>query len=229
MYTLRDSHDTYEVWRAADVGGARPLTQWVHFERTVVDLARALCRDDGNRRIMAELVEEEIGRSSASSVLHEQFAELVVCGRLVLQQRGVPRVHPLPDPSVERPMDLLPQEGELSQEAETTWISVELVDAQGESTAALELELVAADGKEIQGRLDGDGRWRTSGLVRGSCSIRLHEHAVLGKRRRRPLQARPGPGDVVWQVGSERCFELATARHHRIVIVPPPRPYCLSA
>lgn len=104
MYMLRDIIATYEVCHAADV--RRPPVSRQRFDhQCVVDLARSLCRDDANRRIISILVEDATGRGS-TAVLHERFAELVSCGRLVLREVSASDIYPLPDPYAEPPQPL---------------------------------------------------------------------------------------------------------------------------
>lgn len=111
-----------------------------------------------------------------------------------------------------------------------TWISLELVHEAGLSTAGVELEVSTADGRELHGRLGQNGRWRSDDVPRGSCTVRLFDHPVLQPRKRASgSRQEPGRDDVVWPAGSGRTFALRTGVHHRIVVVQPPRIYCLSA
>lgn len=111
-----------------------------------------------------------------------------------------------------------------------TWISLELVHEAGLSTAGVELEVSTADGRELHGRLGRNGRWRSDDVPRGSCTVRLFDHPVLQPRKRASgSRQEPGRDDVVWPAGSGRTLALRTGVHHRIVVVQPPRIYCLSA
>jgi hypothetical protein len=231
MYTLRDSLFTYEACLPADVRRPR-MTPERFDQQWVEDLARSLCHDEANLRIIAELVLTATGRAVSGPVLHERFAELVTCGRLLLRELAAPDAYPLPDPYRE-PLalaDLAEDEPLEKAEAPRTWISLELVHAAGLSTERVELEVITASGRELHGRLDADGRWRCDDVDGGSCSIRLLDHPVL-HRRRHPRAAQPLPprDQITWPAGSERRLDLPAAAHHRIVIVQPPALYCPSA
>lgn len=229
---LRDVLFTYEACLPADVRRPRLSLerldgQWVH------DLARSLARDEANRRTMAALVEDVTGREPVGALMPERFAELVVCGRLLLREVTSPDVYPLPDPCRDqRALAELAREEPLDErdQAARSWISVELVHAAGLATERVELELTTASGRELHGRLDAGGKWRSEDIEAGSCSVRLLDHPVLQRRRCAPVSLqRPQRGDLVWPAGSGRRLELRTAVHHRIVIVPPAIPYCPSA
>lgn len=111
-----------------------------------------------------------------------------------------------------------------------SWISLELVHEAGLSTAGVELEVSTADGRELHGRLGRDGRWRSDDVPRGSCTVRLFDHPVLQPRKRASgSRQEPRRDEVVWPVGSHRTLALRTGVHHRILVVQPPRIYCLSA
>lgn len=111
-----------------------------------------------------------------------------------------------------------------------SWISIELVHEAGLSTAGVALEVSTAGGRELHGRLGRDGRWRSDDVPRGSCTVRLFDHPVLQPRKRASgSRQEPGRDDVVWPVGSSRTLALRTGAHHRILVVQPPRIYCLSA
>lgn len=233
MYMLRDPLFTFEACLPADV--RRPRMSLERFDtQWTLDVVRSLGRDEANLRILGALVEEATGRTLEGKVLIERFAELVVCGRILLREAMAPDVYPLPDPSLEhRPLSELADEELLDDAARRSWISLELLHAAGLSTARLEVEVTTANGRELHGRLDAKGRWRCDDVDAGSCSVRLLEHPVLQRqrpRRRAPLTLqRPQRGDLVWPAGSEPRMELRTAEHHRIVIVPPVVPYCPSA
>src|SRR5690606_6199375 len=139
MYALRDSQFTYEICPAADIRRPRMMAHRSELP-WVLDLARALCRDEANARIIAALVHDATGRDAVGSVLPERFAELVACGRLVLRELAPPDAYPLPDPYAEPPADLLellPDES-LHEEPPRSWISVELVHAAGLSSERVE-------------------------------------------------------------------------------------------
>lgn len=231
MYTLRDSLFTYEACLPADV--RRPRMTPERFDpRWVQDLARLLCHDEANLRIIGELVHAATGRAAAGTVLHERFAELVACGRLLLREISAPDVYPLPDPHIEpRALaELAVDEPVEDAEATRTWISLELVHAAGLSTERVELEVITASGRELHGRLDAAGHWRCDDVDGGPCSIRLLDHPVLHRRRHpRAAQPRPPRDHIRWRAGSDDRLDLRAAEHHRIVIVQPPALYCPSA
>lgn len=233
MHTLRDALFTFEACLPADV--RRPRMRLERFDpQWTLDVVRTLSRDEANRRILAALVEEATGRVLEGAVLAERFAELVVCGRILLREVEALDVYPLPDPRFEhRALAELAEEPFEDERDPRTWISIELLHAAGLSTARVEVEVTTPSGREVHGRLDARGRWRSDDVEAGSCSVRLLEHPVLQRERRRrrsPLALqRPQRGDLVWPAGSEPRMELRTAEHHRIVIVPPVIPYCPSA
>jgi hypothetical protein len=230
MYTLRDSLFTYEACLPADVRRPR-LTPDRFDPQWVQDLARSLCHDEANLRIITELVLTATGRAAVGPVLHERFAELVTCGRLVLREVAAPDVYPLPDPYTEpRALAELAVDEPIDEADPKTWISLQLVHAAGLSTERLELEVTTSSGRELHGRLDARGHWRCDDIEGGTCSLRLLDHPVL-HRRRRACTSQPPPQrhDILWPVGSERQLDLRAAEHHRIVIVQPPEPYCHSA
>lgn len=233
MHMLRDPLFTFEACLPGDV--RRPRARLERFDpQWTLDVVRSLCREEANRRIVATLVEEATGRAMEGSALTERFAELVVCGRILLREVEALDVYPLPDPSTEhRALVDLADEPLDDPRPRRTWISIELLHAAGLSTARLEVEVTTPSGREVHGRLDAKGRWRSEDVEAGSCSVRLLDHPVLQRqrqRRRSPLSLqRPQHGDLVWPAGSEPRVELRTAEHHRIVIVPPVIPYCPSA
>jgi hypothetical protein len=233
MHLLRDPLFTFEACLPAAV--RRPRMSLERFDaQWTLDVVRSLGRDEANLRIISALVEEATGRTMEGRVLVERFAELVVCGRILLREAMPPDVYPLPDPSLEhRTLAELADEEPLEDVARRSWISLELLHAAGLSTARLEVEVTTPNGREVHGRLDANGRWRCDDVDAGSCSVRLLEHPVLRlqrQRRRAPLALqRPQRGDLVWPAGSEPRVQLRTAEHHRIVIVPPVVPYCPSA
>ncbi len=235
VHVLRDALFTYEACHPADVRRPRMSLERLD-ERWIGDLARALCREEGNRQIVAELVQEATGRAPEGAGLYERFAELVACGRLLLREAAAPDVYPLPDPRREQRTlaELADDEPQDDEPDPRTWISLELLHAAGRSTARVEVEVTTASGREVHGRLDAKGRWRCEDVDAGSCSVRLLDHPVLQVERRRRRHApvslqRPERGDLVWPAGSKPTLELRTAEHHRIVIVPPVVPYCPSA
>lgn len=231
MYTLRSPLFTYEVGHAADLRRPRTTLDRVELPR-VLDLARTLCRDEANARTITALVHDATGRAASGPVLHERFAELVACGRLVLRELTAPDAYPLPDPYAESPADLveLLSDDPTDEEPPRSWISLELVHAAGLSSERVELELTTASGRELHGRLDADGGWRCDDVDGGTCTIRLLDHPVLRRQRRaRARHVPPQRGDVLWRVGSDPRLDLRSAQHHRIVIVQAPEPYCPSA
>jgi hypothetical protein len=234
MHMLRDALFTFEACLPADV--RRPRMRLERFDaQWTLDVVRSLGRDEANLRILGALVEEATGRTLEGKVLTERFAELVVCGRILLREVEALDVYPLPDPRFEhRSLTELAEEELLDDaEAPRSWISLELLHAAGLSTARLEVEVTTASGREVHGRLDAKGRWRCDDVEAGSCSVRLLEHPVLLRQRQRRRaqlsRQRPQRGDLVWPAGSEPRLELRAAEHHRIVIVPPVVPYCPSA
>lgn len=233
MYMLRDPLFAFEACLPADL--RRPRVRLDRFDpQWTLDVVRSLCRDEANRRIVGALVEEATGRTMEGAVLVERFAELVVCGRILLREVEALDAYPLPDPRSEhRALAELADEPLDDPRDRRTWISLELLHAAGLSTARVEVEVTTASGREVHGRLDARGRWRSDDVEAGSCTVRLLEHPVLQRQRRRrrsPLSLqRPQRGDLVWAAGSEPRMELRTAEHHRIVIMPPAIPYCPSA
>lgn len=231
LYTLRDPLGNYEVGLWADV--RRPRLSVHRFDqRWIVSLARSLCGEDANERIIARLVEQSTGRAATGAVLHERFAELVAHGRLVFREVERPDAYPLPDPYADSPMPLaeLSPVDPVDDAPRRTWISVELVHAAELSTERVELEVTTASGREVHGRLDATGRWRSDDIDGGSCTVRIIAHPVLRRRSPAPgTRLHPGRGDITWRTGSEPCFDLRSAEHHRIVIVQPPEIYCPTA
>ena len=130
----------------------------------------------------------------------------------------------------EEPRPLNPNEPDEPAVARPTWISLEVVHHALLSTAGVELLLATAAGREIQGRLDVDGRWRCDEVDRGSCRVLFLDHSVLRRRERRePSVIEPQEDDRVWLAGSSTSLGLTPGQHHRIVVVQPPRPYLISA
>lgn len=179
-----------------------------------------------DREHAQQLVEAGLeGAIDVDEVERAALIEALVDGTLVavrLDERvrlmDAPQVRPLVDPHSPVVDDT------------RSWISLELVHEAGLSTAGVELELSTADGRELHGRLGSDGRWRSDDVPRGSCTVRLFDHPVLQPRKRASGSRRePGRDDVVWPVGSSRTLALRTGAHHRILVVQPPRLYCLSA
>jgi len=229
MHLLRDSLFTFEACLPADV--RRPRMAPERFDpQWVTDLARALCRDDANLRIITELVHAATGRATEGPALHERFAELVTCGRVLLRELAAPDVYPLPDPRRElEPLVELASDEMLEDTGSRTWISLELVHATGASTASLELEVITPSGRELHGKLDANGCWRCDDIEQGTCSMVLRDHPLLQRQRRAWPYQRCHPGDILWPVGSARRLDLRATEHHRIVIVRPAAPYCPSA
>ncbi len=230
LYILRDLLGTYKVGLATDVRRPRLATQ--RFDQSwLVVLARSLCRDDSNKRIISSLVERSTGRVATGGPLHERFAELVVSGRLVLREAEVPDAYPLPDPyaDVAVPLVELAVDEPVDDDPRSTWISLEVVHAADVSTERVELEITTANGRELHGRLDAKGRWRCDDVDAGRCTVNLLEHPALqryhptGRSRLHPSQS-----DIAWLAGSNLRLNLRSAAHHRIVIVQPPQGYCPS-
>ena len=172
MPTLRDMFSTYEVCLAADV--RRPRLAFERFDpRWLASLARTLCRDDASLRVIRQLVHDAVGLPTADVDLPERFADLVACGRLVLRELATSDAYPLPDPYAELPVplaDLWVPEPPGDEAPLRTWISLELVHAAGWSTEAVELELTTGSGRELHGRLDARGRWRSDAIEK-TCRI----------------------------------------------------------
>jgi len=230
MHRLRDHLFTYEVCDAVDIRRPRLALDRPDYRRTL-DLVRILGRDDANLRIITELVRSATGRTGSGAIVYERFADLVCCGRLVFREVSAPDAYPLTDPYADRPepIDPFPVD-ESEDEASETWISIELIHAGGLSTANVELSLVTSRGDEIDGRCDAEGRWRTDGISRGSCTIHLLDHPVL--REQRPAFAAEISAEaehIVWRANSNEPLELRPDQHHRIVIVQPPRRFCPTA
>ena len=230
MHTLRDPLFTYEICLPEDVRRPRFMLQRLD-PRWLVELARTLSRDEENLRIITAMVQAATGRAASGPVLHERFAELVACGRLVLRELAPPDVYPLPDPyAAPSPLRGL-AEGLPDEDSEArAWISLELVHAAGLPCERVELTVTTPSGRELHGRLDAHGRWHSEDVERGACAVRLLDHPVLQRMQRaRARHVPPQHGDVVWRVGSERRLDLRATEHHRIVIVQAPEPYCPSA
>ena len=208
LYTLRDPLGTYEVGLAADM--RRPRLSMQRFDQDwLVSLARSLCRDDANERIVAGLVERSTGRAATGTVLLERFAELVVHGRLVLREVAVPDAYPLPDPYADPPMSLaeMPVNDPLDDgpprtwptsepERTTTWVSFEVVDEQGRR----------ADGEF---RLGLDAK-----VVSGCLGQQAHRYDELREAVRVELFARQlrwAPDDSAEVVARPHC---SPAREH---------------
>jgi hypothetical protein len=232
MHVLRDPLFTYEACLPADVRRPR-LTSERLDPHWVAGLARSLCRDEANLRIISELVQSATGREVEGAMLAERFAELVTCGRLLLRELAAADVYPLPDPRREQRALAELAVSEPTEEAPPrTWISLELVHAAGSSTARVELEVITASGRELHGRIDAGGRWRCDDIDGGTCSVRLLDHPVLQRRRisrfggaRGSLRRQRQRGEILLPVGSGLRLDLRAAEHHCIVIVPPVAPY----
>ncbi len=231
MYILRGQDCSYQICNADDVRRPRSSPHRLD-QRYLVGLARSLCSDEANHRLITELVHNAMGRAASSATLYERFALLVTRERLVLREISPPDAYPLPDPNRVQPISLaeLSPDDPVDEPAPRTWISVELVHAAGLSTERVELEVTTPSGREIHGWLSADGTWRSDDVDGGTSTVRLLDHPTLRpKKRVLPCRARPERGDIVWPVGSERRLDLRSAQHHRIVIVQPPQPYCPTA
>ncbi|MEM7156929.1 MAG: hypothetical protein AAF799_29025 [Myxococcota bacterium] len=229
MYTLRDSPYTYQACHAADV--RRPRMSYRSLDpRWAVSLARSMCRDDDNRLAIESLVKDAVGHVGRGADLHERFSELVICGRIVLNEVMPPDVYPLSDPAFEPPVPLVELDPVEPEQSPRTWLSIELVHSAGLCTETVELEVLTADGREVYGRIDARGTWRSEDIDPGTCTVRLLEHPVLARQPRSlPRTQLPREGEIAWVAGSEPRLDLRTAAHHRIVIMQPPQHYCLSA
>jgi len=227
MYMLRDTLFTYEVCLAADMRRPRMMLDRPDYGRTL-DLARTLGHDDANLRIMTDLVRSATGRTGSGVIVYERFADLVCCGRLVLREVSAPDAYPLTDPYADRPEPIDPfPVNESEDEPSETWISIELVHAGRLSTANVELSLMTSKGHELDGRTDAEGRWRVDGISRGSCTIQLFDHPVLGEiHPPPPVEISVETNDIVWHAGSTEPLQLRPGEHHRVVIVQPLPPYC---
>lgn len=162
----------------------------------------------------------DVGEAERAALLEGLVDGTLVAVRLDEGERllDAPLVRPLVDPHSPLVDDV------------RSWISLELVHEAGLSTAGVELEVSTADGRELHGRLGREGRWRSDDVPRGSCTVRLFDHPVLQPRKRATgSRQAPGREDVVWPVGSSRTLALRSGMHHRILVVQPPRIYCLSA
>ncbi|MBV1857518.1 MAG: hypothetical protein KUG77_03835 [Nannocystaceae bacterium] len=116
-----------------------------------------------------------------------------------------PSVTPLrpdrPKPNVERP----------------TWISLEVVREDGTPTPDLGVLITAPDGSVRDARLDADSRFRADDIPRGDggCTIVVHAEAAMAG----PTSIVVNDDDVLVDPGAPFRVELATSRHHRLVVV----------
>lgn len=55
--------------------------------------------------------------------------------------------------------------------SETAWVTIELVDEEGQPVAGEEYWIRTASKKTLTGRLDADGRARVEGVDSGTCSV----------------------------------------------------------
>jgi len=194
--------------------------------REVLLVARRDVLEQLDRETARRLVDDGLDHTTdVDEAERTALVEGLTAGRLVAVRVGeavrlmdAPQVRPLVDPH------------EPSVDEVRSWISLELVHEAGLSVAGVELEVRTASGRELHGRLGADGRWRSDDVPRGSCTVRLFDHPVLQPRKRTSGARQPaGRDDVVWPVGSSRVLDLRTGAHHRILVVQPPKLYCLSA
>jgi len=62
------------------------------------------------------------------------------------------------------------------QPSNATWLELELLDSQGQPVPFERYKVVTADGKEIEGKLDAEGRARLSGIPPGSNSVSFPDY-----------------------------------------------------
>jgi len=183
----------------------------VNNDAQAVQLAERLLADPHN----VNALRTSLGRPEASE---EELAEWLVTGlaggalsllktKLEPPVLDTPAVTPLrpdrpkPKPEIERP----------------TWISLEVIREDGTRTPDLSIMLTAPDGSIRDARLDADSTFRADDIPPGDggCTVLVNAKAGLA-----------GPGsitvrdaDVFVDPGAPFRVELATAQHHRLVVV----------
>ena len=62
------------------------------------------------------------------------------------------------------------------QPSNATWLELELLDSQGQPVPFERYKVVTADGKEIEGKLDAEGRARLNGITPGSNNVSFPDY-----------------------------------------------------
>jgi len=198
-------------------GGYGYLVSWKHRFRIdndaqAAELVERLLADPDN----VEALRGSLGRPEASEEeLAEWLGTGLAGGALQLLKTKVappvfdtPEVTPLrpcrpdrPKPNIERP----------------TWISIEVIREDGARVPDLTMTVTAPDGSIRDAPLDVDSRFRADDIPRGDGGCMVVVHAKPGLA---------GPGsvtvkddDVLVDPGGPFRVELATAQHHRLVVV----------
>lgn len=69
-----------------------------------------------------------------------------------------------------------------TQLPKTTWLELELLDSQGRPVPNQRYKVVTADGKELEGSLDAQGRARLTGIPQGSNNVSFPDYAPQWRR-----------------------------------------------
>ncbi len=190
------------------------LVSWKHRLRVETDeraaaLVERVLADESN----LSALRAGLGRLEATE---EELADWLITGlaggSLQLLKTGVtapvfdtPEVTPLkPDrcrPIIERP----------------TWISLEAVREDGIRLPGLPLTITAPDGSIRSEHLDSDAKFRADDIPRGEggCTVVLQASTDVAG----PTTIAVKDDDVLVDPGIPFRVELATARHHRLVVV----------
>ncbi len=112
MNVLTDMQGSIEVWPAER--RLRPqMGAWMEEDLEILELARRLARDEGNRQTMSRLVSSASETRVPDDAVPERFAQLVAHGQLVIRQRPLYAqmlVNPVPTSSTNL-LDLAATEG----------------------------------------------------------------------------------------------------------------------
>ena len=190
------------------------LVSWKHRLRFETDeraraLVERLLSDEDN----LSALRAGLGRPDASE---DEVAEWLITGlaggSLQLLKTGLtppvfdsPEVTPLnpdrPTPVIERP----------------TWISLEAVREDGTRLPGLPLTITAPDGAIRSEHLDSDANFRADDIPRGEggCTIVLQASTGVAA----PTTIAVKDDDVLVDPGVPFRVELATERHHRLIVV----------
>jgi len=131
------------------------------------------------QRLLAGMVSAgDEGRRSAHR-LAQHFRRRLHARRLDLDQPstlptgGAARTRRTPAPADLAPSEAAPAPAEAATEQQLSWIEIQLVDDDGNAVPNQPYELRLTDGSVREGRLDGRGMARATGIPEGVCQVRF--------------------------------------------------------
>ena len=190
------------------------LVSWKHRLRIgsdaeAVELVERLFADPHN----VGALRESLGRPEATE---EEIAEWLVTGLAagafqLLKTKVKPPVFDTPEVTPLRPDDKKPIV------ERPTWISIEVVREDGAPIPGLGITMTAPDGSTRDATLDADAAFRADDVPRGDGGCTLVFRAEGGLAG--PTTIAVKEDDVLVDPDVRFRVELATARHHRLVVV----------